>query len=50
MIVFVDVDGIVKLWDVRKVVEYVIINVGFQLVNWCCFDFSGFIIVIVSND
>lgn len=45
-----DVDGIVKLWDVRKVVEFVIINVGLYLVNKCCFDRSGYVIVIVSND
>lgn len=50
MIASVDADGVVKLWDVRKVAEYATINVGPQSANCCCFDPSGFIIAIASND
>jgi WD40 repeat protein len=50
MIASVDADGVVKLWDVRKVAEYATINVGPQSANRCCFDPSGLVIAIASND
>jgi WD40 repeat protein len=50
MIASVDADGVVKLWDVRKVAEYATINVGPQSANRCCFDPSGLVIAVASND
>ena len=50
MIASVDADGIVKLWDVRKVTEYATINVGPHSANRCCFDRSALVMAIASND
>lgn len=50
MIASVDADGVVKLWDVRKVAEFATINVGPHSANRCAFDPSGLVLAIASND
>jgi WD40 repeat protein len=50
MIASTDADGVVKLWDVRKVAEYATINVGPHSANRCSFDRSGLVMAIASND
>ncbi len=50
MIASTDADGVVKLWDIRKVVEYATINVGPHSANRCSFDRSGLVMAIASND
>merc|ERR1712146_305195 len=45
-----DADGIVKLWDVRVVSEYLQIDTGQHPANSSCFDRSGKVLTIASGD
>mgnify|MGYP002775737816 FL=1 len=46
----VDSRGIVKLWDTRKVTEFLTIDTGPNAANKCAFDKSGNVIAIASSD
>merc|ERR1712146_735226 len=45
-----DADGIVKLWDVWVVSEYLQIDTGQHPANAACFDRSGKVLAIASGD
>merc|ERR1712072_1242805 len=45
-----DSDGIVKLWDVRVVAEYLQIDTGQHPANSSAFDKSGKVLTIASGD
>merc|ERR1712018_197933 len=49
-IVSCDSDGIVKLWDVRVVSEYLQIDTGQHPANAAAFDRSGKVLAIASGD
>ena len=50
LVASVDSRGIVKLWDTRKVTEFLTIDTGPNAANKCAFDKSGNVIAIASSD
>ncbi|KAG6551473.1 hypothetical protein Mapa_006896 [Marchantia paleacea] len=50
LVASVDADGVLKIWDVRQVMERHMLNVGPHSANKVCFDASGTMIAIASND
>ena len=45
-----DADGVVKLWDVRMVAERASAEAGSHPANKCCFDRSGEVLAVASDD
>ena len=46
----VDSDGVLKLWDVRMVVEMNSISAGAYPANKCAFERSGEVVAVASDD